>query len=101
MFRLLGLSKRPKGPTEVSTEAAVPLDREELDQLMAQEIVAEMQKQNSESKMEDFYKRKEAQEKAVKEYLRQKKLREQFWKETPAARSEASKRIDEALAKLK
>lgn len=79
----------------------MPLDREELDQLMAQEIVAEMQKQNSESKMEDFYKRKEAQEKAVKEYLRQKKLREQYWKETPAARSEASKRIDEALAKLK
>ena len=51
LIRLFG-KKKYTGPTEVSTEAGVPLDREELDQMMAQDIVAEMQKQNTENRME-------------------------------------------------
>lgn len=61
--------KKYTGPTEVSTEASVALDREELDQMLAQDIVAEMQKQNTENRMDALAARKKQQEKMVQEYM--------------------------------
>ena len=100
LFRIFG-KKKYTGPTEVSTEPKVALDREELDQMLAQDIVAEMQKQNTENRMDALAARKKQQEKMVQEYMAAKKKNEQFFGDKPGDRTEAAKRIEEAMARLR